>query len=90
VPQIRGQVSQAGSDVNTVLVPTRQACYGKTVTKRMEGGPAAAVSFGKAEMEKQPLKAAAQGFVPEALAVVFDKEGDIAWNDIGALPGVSR
>jgi hypothetical protein len=56
----------------------------------MESGPAAAVSFGKAELEKQPLQAAPQGFVPEAPAVVFDKEGGIARNDIGALPGISR
>jgi len=71
-------VGQSGSDVNTFLVPTRQACHGKAVTKRMESGPAAAVSFGKTELEKQPLQAAPQGFVPEALAVVFDKEGGIA------------
>jgi len=56
----------------------------------MESGPAAAVSFGKAELEKQPLQAAPQGFVPEALAVVFDKEGGTASSEVGALPGVSR
>jgi hypothetical protein len=81
---------QAGSDVNTFLVPTSQPCHGKAVTERMESGSAASVSFGKAEMEKQPLQAAPQGFVPEALAVVFDKEGGIAPNDASALPGVSR